>query len=184
LSFVTSHLPGNTPQGFATGDLRGTSPHGRHPTYPAKSPKMQKLPRCTPATSVGSRGPERRGVDLQACVHISPTRRGTSGLASMPSTRQGPPPGATQLCYRAERIPPTRQSTRASHPPEASGPLHGQSAHLTYPARTPRPPHGPEAICPPTHPRPLHPSPSASPQSSYPANPGAETIGTPFNTRG
>jgi hypothetical protein len=145
--------------------------------------------------------PQAEGVDLRACFHISPTRQNHRKCRSSPDARQLPGrahpacrachlPGRTQLTYPAKRIPPTRQMTRASHPPEASGPLHGQSAHLTYPARTPRPPHRPKAVCPPASHEGCQPtpdlsstSPSASSQSSYPANPGAETIGTPFNTR-
>jgi hypothetical protein len=65
----TSRLPGRShitypakSSGRCPGGLLGASPRGRHLAYPAKTPKTRKPPRCTPATPVGSRGPERRGL--------------------------------------------------------------------------------------------------------------------------
>ena len=181
VDFVIRHIPPTRQNttGLRRGGPPGDNPLWLAPQLPGKGPKTRNPPRCTPATSVGSRGPKRRGSTSQACFHISPTRQNHRKCRSPPM----------HASYPAKHIPPTRQMTPASHPPEAGGPLHGQSAHLTYPARTPRPPHRPKAVCPPAshgcQPTPdlSSTSPSASSQSSYPANPGAETIGTPFNTR-
>jgi hypothetical protein len=186
---VIRHIPPtrqNTTR-LRRGGLPGDNPLWLAPQLPGMGPKTRNPPRCTPATFVGSRGPKRRGSTSRP-VFTSHLPGKTTENAGSPDARQLP--GRAQLTYPAKRIPPTRQMTRASHPPEASGPLHGQSAHLTYPARTPRPPHRPKAVCPPASHEGCQPtpdlsstSPSASSQSSYPANPGAETIGTPFNTR-
>ena len=96
---IIYHLPGKAHLGASMG-ASGGSPTPTAPHLPGEGPETRKPPRCTPATFVGSRGPERRWSPGRS--HITYPAK-PSGRC--PGASQGTVPGR---CARPPRMLPGR----------------------------------------------------------------------------